>query len=174
MDVKAKLANLFDDEETSFPVRVIDCSPYPTDRRIKQKSLDDQKLTNFAHGSMRKSRREKEKEAQEAKTREEESLTAKAYEDFLETFEGDGSNRPREGPGFVRQGSGGSYGPTARGRAPLNAPVMDDEEVGPYYSYEYLEANIVIRKRCYFRSQRANVQWTSFLKRLSGTPHGTS
>jgi U2-associated protein SR140 len=97
---------------------------------LKQKSLDDQKLNHFALGSTRKSKREKEREAQEAKSREEKDLTAKAYEDFLETFDSEGASRSKDGPGFVRQGTGGSYGPKIRGRGAMNAQASELEQVG--------------------------------------------
>jgi U2-associated protein SR140 len=54
---------------------------------------------------MRKSKREKEKEAAEAKRREEEERAAQAYADFVDEFEGEGSSRRKAGgSGFVRAG----------------------------------------------------------------------
>ena len=50
---------------------------------------------------MRKSRREKEKEAAEAKKREEEENAVKAYADFLDAFEGEDTGR-KKGSTFVR------------------------------------------------------------------------
>lgn len=66
---------------------------------------------------MRKSRREKEKEAAEAKKREEEENAAKAYADFLDAFEGEDAGRKKAGSTFVR-GSGDTktlYQPSAKG-----------------------------------------------------------
>jgi U2-associated protein SR140 len=80
-------------------------------------------------GSTRKSKRERETEAAEAKRREEEDLRAKAYEDFLETFEGEGASRAREGSGFVKQGSGGAYGAKIRGRGAMNAHATEMDQV---------------------------------------------
>ncbi|KAF8441454.1 hypothetical protein L210DRAFT_997820 [Boletus edulis BED1] len=93
---KSKLAAFFDndDEEPSFP----------------QKPLDDQKLSQYAQGTVRKSRREKEKEAAEAKKREEEENAAKAYADFLDAFEGEDAGKKKAGSGFVR-GSGDAKAP---------------------------------------------------------------
>ncbi|KAF9222577.1 hypothetical protein BS17DRAFT_783065 [Gyrodon lividus] len=93
---KSKLAAFFDndDEESSFP----------------QKPLDDQKLSQYTQGTVRKSRREKEKEAAEAKKREEEENAAKAYADFLDAFEGEDVGRRKSGSNFVR-GSGDSKAP---------------------------------------------------------------
>ncbi|KAG9316395.1 hypothetical protein JVU11DRAFT_2428 [Chiua virens] len=100
---KSKLASFFDndDEESSFP----------------QKPLDDQKLSQYAQGNVRKSRREKEKEAAEAKKREEEESAVKAYADFLDAFEGEDVGRKKTGSAFVR-GSGDAktlYQPSAKG-----------------------------------------------------------
>ncbi|KAH7888538.1 hypothetical protein F5I97DRAFT_711635 [Phlebopus sp. FC_14] len=85
---KSKLAAFFEngDEDSSFP----------------QKPLDDQKLSQYTQGTVRKSRREKEKEAAEAKKREEEENAAKAYVDFLDAFEGEDVSRRKAGSGFVR------------------------------------------------------------------------
>jgi len=66
---------------------------------------------------VRKSRREKEKEAAEAKKREEEENAAKAYADFLDAFEGEDAGRKKSASTFVR-GSGDAkthYQPSARG-----------------------------------------------------------
>ncbi|KAH7913168.1 hypothetical protein BJ138DRAFT_1059623 [Hygrophoropsis aurantiaca] len=85
---KSKLAAFFDndDEESSFP----------------QRTVDDQKLSQYAQGTVRKSRREKEKEAADAKKREEEENAAQAYADFLDAFEGDDASRRKSGANFVR------------------------------------------------------------------------
>ena len=56
---------------------------------------------------MKKSRREREKEREDAKRREEEELTAKTYAEFLDEFEGDGASRKAGGPGFVKAGGSG-------------------------------------------------------------------
>lgn len=81
--------------------------------------MDDQKLSQYAQGTVRKSRREKEKEAAEAKKREEEENAAKAYADFLDAFEGEDAGRRKSGSNFVRA-SGDSktpYQPFAKSSA---------------------------------------------------------
>ncbi|KAI0032228.1 hypothetical protein K488DRAFT_50365 [Vararia minispora EC-137] len=84
---KSRLAAFFntDEEESSLP----------------QKTLDSEKLSQFAHGTVRKSKREKEKEAAEAKRKEEEESAAKAYAEFLDAFEGEDQGR-KNSSAFVR------------------------------------------------------------------------
>lgn len=69
---------------------------------------------------MRKSKREKEKEAAEAKRKEEEEHAAKAYAEFLETFDGGGDDSKKKG--FVRSSTdaGVAYNPFA---PPPNIPT---------------------------------------------------
>jgi len=55
--------------------------------------VDNAKLSQYTSGTLRKSRREKEQEAAEAKKREEEINAAKAYAEFLDAFEGDDVGR---------------------------------------------------------------------------------
>lgn len=60
---------------------------------------------------MRKSRREKENEAAEAKKREEEAQAARAYAEFVDAFQGDDAAR-RKKSAFVKAGSDGTeYAP---------------------------------------------------------------
>lgn len=59
-------------------------------------------MSQYAQGTVRKSRREKEKEAAEAKKREEEENAVKAYADFLDAFEGEDADRKKAGSTFVR------------------------------------------------------------------------
>ncbi|KAF4620432.1 hypothetical protein D9613_000399 [Agrocybe pediades] len=104
---KMKLAAFFDndDEETSF----------------LQKPVDDNKLSQYAAGKVRKSRREKEQEAAEAKKREEEADAAQAYAEFLDAFEGEEVSRRKTGSAFVRAESHTTYipsGPAAERRPP--------------------------------------------------------
>jgi len=54
---------------------------------------------------VRKSRREKEKDAAEARKREEEENAAKAYAEFLDEFEADDTGRRRAGADFVKASS---------------------------------------------------------------------
>ncbi|KAI0785670.1 hypothetical protein C8Q75DRAFT_775888 [Abortiporus biennis] len=96
---KSKLAQFFDNDD--------DESPFP------QKAVDDQKLSQYTQGTVRKSRREKEREAAEAKKREEEENAAKAYAEFLDAFESEESNRKKQGSTFVKSGQEGVYVPSA-------------------------------------------------------------
>ncbi|TFK23911.1 hypothetical protein FA15DRAFT_680928 [Coprinopsis marcescibilis] len=103
---KSKLAAFFgDDEEETFP----------------QKPLDDAKLSQYASGKVRKSRREKEQEAAEAKQREEEENAAKAYAEFVETFDGGDSGR-RAGTAFIRADSKAVYKPAGAGQSSSQTP----------------------------------------------------
>ena len=82
----------------------------------------------FAHGVVKKSKREKEKEREEAKRKEEEELAAKTYAEFVDAFEGDGVRR--KGKGFVRAGGGSmEYNLTERGDSGSMARAFDDDAV---------------------------------------------
>ncbi|KDQ48943.1 hypothetical protein JAAARDRAFT_165843, partial [Jaapia argillacea MUCL 33604] len=116
---KSKLAAFFenDEEDSSFP----------------QKSLDDQKLSQYAQGTVRKSRREKEKEAAEAKKREEEENAAKAYAEFLDAFEGEDVARRKAGASFVKADSGTAYAPAFKSKpeAPSRPRAFDERDMAP-------------------------------------------
>ncbi|GAW04294.1 SR140 protein [Lentinula edodes] len=107
MDRKAKpgpskLSAFFDDDDEeppSFPHKV---------------AVDDAKLSQYAAGTHRKSRREKEQEAAEAKKREEQVNAAKAYADFIDAFEGGDVGR-KSGNQFVKAESGSKYTPALKG-----------------------------------------------------------
>lgn len=79
---------------------------------------------------MRKSRREKEQEAAEAKKREEEAQAAQAYAEFLDAFQGDSAAR-RKGSAFVKAGSDGTeYNPVkVREGSSSSARVMSMDRV---------------------------------------------
>ncbi|KIK67195.1 hypothetical protein GYMLUDRAFT_238518 [Collybiopsis luxurians FD-317 M1] len=98
----SKLSAFFenDDEEPSFPL----------------KAVDDAKLSQYAAGTHRKSRREKEQEAAEAKKREEEINAAKAYAEFIDAFEGEDVGRKSSG-NFVKAESGSKYVPNLKASA---------------------------------------------------------
>ncbi|TFK73938.1 hypothetical protein BDN72DRAFT_834269 [Pluteus cervinus] len=85
---KSKLAAFFDNDE--------DDSSYP------QKAVDSAKLSQYASGKVRKSRREKEQELAELKKKEEEANAAKAYAEFLDAFEGEDVSRRKAGSSFVK------------------------------------------------------------------------
>lgn len=63
---------------------------------------------------MRKSKREKEKEAAEAKRKEEEENAAKAYAEFLQTFQGEDVDRRKAGSSFVKAGQEALYAPSTK------------------------------------------------------------
>jgi U2-associated protein SR140 len=90
-------------------------------------------LSQYAQGTVRKSRREKEKEAAEAKKREEEESAAKAYADFIDAFEGEGVDKRKAGSGFVRASDGAkvSYQPPVKGPTESSSrtrPVRSNED----------------------------------------------
>ncbi|KAF8236588.1 hypothetical protein L208DRAFT_1421976 [Tricholoma matsutake] len=100
---KSKLAAFFDndEEESSFP----------------QKAVDDAKVSQYTAGKVKKSRREKEQEAAEAKKREEEANAAKAYAEFLDAFEGEDVGKKNAASNFVKaSGEAGAAYTAARGQ----------------------------------------------------------
>ncbi|KAJ4483208.1 hypothetical protein J3R30DRAFT_3697978 [Lentinula aciculospora] len=107
MDRKArpgpsKLSAFFDNDDEEpplFPHKVV---------------VDDAKLSQYAAGTHRKSRREKEQEVADAKKREEEINAAKAYAEFINAFEGDDIGRKSSGK-FVKAESGSRYMPALKG-----------------------------------------------------------
>ncbi|KAJ3480042.1 hypothetical protein NLI96_g8641 [Meripilus lineatus] len=121
---KSKLAAFFDndDDENLFP----------------QKPLDDQKLSQYAHGTVRKSKREKEKEAAEAKRREEEENAAKAYAEFIDAFEGEEVNRKKAASTFVKSGQEAVYTPSAKTKSeiPRGPPSSHGRSVTSIAAYE--------------------------------------
>ena len=72
------------------------------------------KLSQYTAGKVRKSRREKEQEAADAKRREEEVNAAQAYADFLVEFEGREGMGQRGGASFVRAESKVAYAPSVQ------------------------------------------------------------
>ncbi|KAI0745783.1 hypothetical protein C8Q76DRAFT_40537 [Earliella scabrosa] len=116
---KSRLAAFFDndDEETSFP----------------QKEVDDHKRAVYTQGTIRKSKREKEKEAAEAKRREEEENAAKAYAEFLDAFQGEGSDRRKSGSTFVKAGqdSGSTYAPSVKSKPDMSRAFEDTSMRAP-------------------------------------------
>jgi len=85
-------------------------------------------LSQYTQGTSRKSKREKEKEAAEIKRKEEEEHAAKAYAEFLETFEGGGDDAKKKG--FVRSStdSGVAYLPPA---VSANPPAASSSRSNP-------------------------------------------
>lgn len=70
---------------------------------------------------MRKSRREKEKEAADAKAREEEEDAAKAYAEFLDEFDDKGAGKKKSGLNFVN----------ATDRTVYSPALKDNQSSGP-------------------------------------------
>lgn len=70
------------------------------------------KLSHYTAGKVRKSRREKDQEAADAKKREEEANAAQAYAEFLDAFEGGEVARRKGGSGFVKADSNMAYAPS--------------------------------------------------------------
>ncbi|KAI8993033.1 hypothetical protein BD414DRAFT_514089 [Trametes punicea] len=114
---KTRLAAFFenDDEGPSFP----------------QKDVDDQKKTVFTQGTVRKSKREKEKEAAEAKRREEEEQAAKAYAEFLDAFQGEGVERRKGVSTFVKAGQEATYAPSAKGKLDMSSAFEEPSMRSP-------------------------------------------
>ena len=86
--------------------------------------MDDQKLSQYAQGTVKKSKREKEKEAAEAKRKMEEEHAAKAYAEFLDAFDADDTGsaparRSAKSSTFVRSSrdSGTTYTPSGPSRS---------------------------------------------------------
>ncbi|KAI1794117.1 hypothetical protein LXA43DRAFT_997789 [Ganoderma leucocontextum] len=116
---KSRLAAFFDndDEETSFP----------------QKEVDDHKKNVYTQGTLRKSKREKEKEAAEAKRKEEEENAAKAYAEFLDAFQGEGSDRKKSASTFVKAGhdAGSTYAPAVKPKAVDTSRAFEEPSMRP-------------------------------------------
>lgn len=83
----------------------------------QQKAVDDAKVSQYTAGKVKKSRREKEQEAAEAKKREEEANAAKAYAEFLDAFEGEDVGKKNAASNFVKaSGEAGAAYTAARGQ----------------------------------------------------------
>ncbi|KAH9485183.1 Protein RRC1-like [Psilocybe cubensis] len=70
------------------------------------------KLSQYTAGIVRKSRREKEQEAADAKKREEEASAAQVYAEYVNAFEGEDIGRRSSGSAFVRAESNTAYAPS--------------------------------------------------------------
>ena len=70
---------------------------------------------------MRKSRREKEKEAAEAKARSEEERAALAYSEFLDAFEGEDAGKKKTG--FVKAESKTAYTPSFKDKLEVSLSI---------------------------------------------------
>lgn len=72
-------------------------------------------MSQYTAGKVKKSRREKEQEAAEAKKREEEANAAKAYAEFLHAFEGEDVGKKKPAASFVKSGEAGPAYTAPRG-----------------------------------------------------------
>ena len=98
--------------------------------------MNDAKLSHYTQGTVRKSRREKEKEAAEAKRKEEEENAAKAYAEFLDTFQGEDADRKKGSSTFVRSGHGSAYQPSVKSKGEPSKPARmfeDNETVSKWH-----------------------------------------
>ena len=84
---------------------------------------------------MRKSRKEKEQEAADAKKKEEEANAAQAYAEFLNAFDGEDVKPRKTGPGFIKADSNAVYIPSmpAADRAKLRVCCRVLQQVLPNY-----------------------------------------
>jgi U2-associated protein SR140 len=82
---------------------------------------------------VKKSRREKEKDAALAKKREEEENAARAYAEFLDEFDAENTGRRKQGSNFVRASTDpkGAYQPPVHARpdAPSRPSRMVDHHI---------------------------------------------
>lgn len=120
---------------------------------------------------MRKTRKEKEAEAAEAKRLEEEENAAKAYAEFLETFEGKESSR-RGGANFVRADTKATYNPLAEGgQAPASRNVFQRVRTG---SFSYCTGVLTTPRFSLLpllvmhRGRKENVRWIRSWKKSNG------
>ncbi|QRV79159.1 RNA recognition motif protein [Ceratobasidium sp. AG-Ba] len=117
---KKKLAMMFNADDDDAP-------PF------QQKQLDEYKLAHYSQGVIRKSKREKEKEAADAKKREEEEKAAQAYAEFVDAFD---SETPRtksrsSGNAFVRAGGEGAYKPSGSSRGAFDEDFRSSRQERP-------------------------------------------
>ncbi len=127
-------------------------------------------MTQYTSGKLKKSRREKEQEAAEAKKREEAANAAKAYAEFLDAFEGEDRKTHST---FVKAGTAAESGPT------YGHPAASSERkhhgrnkvsfiVAFWWDGVFIIFSLLHRQTQLLLSPRANVQWMLFLKKLNG------
>jgi U2-associated protein SR140 len=119
---KIKLAAFFDQDDEEPAARDI----RNEDRRVlnscQAQPVDGHKLNHFAQGSVRKSKKDREKEDEERKAREEEAKTAQVLAEFMDEFESDSPRKSKAGGGFVRAGAGPTYAAPSSSRSGLAPP----------------------------------------------------
>ena len=123
---------------------------------------------------MRKTRKEKEAEAAEAKRLEEEENAAKAYAEFLETFEGKESSR-RGGANFVRADTKATYNPLAESsQVPPSTNVFQRVRTGSFASRGRLLTTppfSLLLLPAMRRGQKESVRWIRSWKKSNGGPN---
>ena len=136
--------------------------------------MNDQKLSHYTQGLVRKSKREKEKEAAEAKRREEEENTAKAYTEFLDAFQGEDADRRKAGSAFVRAGQGSTYEPSVKKEPVKSSSVFEDDAAVSWLQSRSrnsaTEHHHSPLHRHRFRDPRANGRWTPSWRKSRGAP----
>jgi hypothetical protein len=104
-----------------------------------QKPVAEAKLSQFTQGALWKSKKEKEKDAEERKAREEEAKAAQVLAEYVDAFdssEGPAAGARRRGGGaFVRAGAdagGGRYNPL--GGTDRSAPSSSSSRTAGMFS----------------------------------------
>ena len=95
--------------------------------------MNDAKLSHYTQGTVRKSRREKEKEAAEAKKLQEEQEAAIAYAEFVDAFDS-GPSSTRRTSAFVKAGAAPNPPPPRHSR-PVSTQSMFDDGVRARYRF---------------------------------------
>lgn len=91
-----------------------------------KKDIEHIKLAHFSHGINKKSKRDKEKEAADAKKLQEEHEAARAYAEFVDAFDSEPSATKRAAA-FVRAGEAPQ--PAHRHARPMSTQAMFDDGV---------------------------------------------
>lgn len=130
---------------------------------------------------MRKSRREKEQEAAEAKKREEEANAAQAYAEFLDAFEGEDAGRKKAGSSFVKAGteSAAAYTPATKHAERQSHGAFGSNRVcNTFLRCSLLRCLCTTSLRLPHLTLHPNPkereQWTHFLKKLRSKPRCVS
>lgn len=112
---------------------------------------------------MRKSRREKEQEAAEAKKREEEASAAQAYAEFVDAFEGEDVIKRKAGSAFVRADSSVAYTPSVSVQGRHIKPRVSSIAPRPLFFSDLSSLRHLLHLR--LANQRGNAQWMLSLKK---------
>lgn len=131
----------------------------------QQKAVDETKISHYAQGTVRKSRREKEKEAAEARKKEEEESAARAYAEFLDAFDGEDVGKRKTGTSFVRASGDSStktpYQPSSKDvpetitmTAKAFREEMEEVHKGSLFCHRWLTTFLAISSTCCPQAQR--------------------